>query len=120
MVFGVAALEYAVGPLPVPHPRKLAVDSFPRSLGTWRGGAIAPMDPDIQARVPTATIMDREYTSSAGGSADVTLVTASDNIDIHNPKDCFPSQGWILTNNREKVIQDRLFLSWMHSSTTGK
>ena len=105
MVFGVAALQYAEGPLPVPHPRRLAVDQFPSVLGTWQGGAIAPTDPDIQARLPTSAIMDREYTSRAGQSADVMLVTASDNMDIHNPKDCFPSQGWHLTNTREKVIQ---------------
>lgn len=104
LVFGVAALNYLVGPLPVPKPRKLAVDSFPAQLGLWKGGAIAPVDPDIQARLPTSEIMDRVYTNEAGQSADVMLVTASDNLDIHNPKDCFPSQGWKLTNNREKVI----------------
>ena len=105
MVFGVAALDYAVGPLPVPKPRKLAVDTFPSRLGPWQGGAIAPVDADIQARLPTSAIMDREYTTASGQAADVMLVTASDNLDIHNPKDCFPSQGWILTNSRDKVVQ---------------
>ncbi|MGI4788513.1 MAG: EpsI family protein [Janthinobacterium lividum] len=105
MVFSVAALDCAVGPLPVPHPRKLAVETFPSRLGSWQGGAIAPTDPDIQARLPTSAIMDRQYSTSSGESADVMLVTASDNMDIHNPKDCFPSQGWVLTNNRDKMIQ---------------
>ena len=105
MVFGVAALEYGVGPLPVPQPRRLAVDTFPARLGFWQGGAIAPVDPDIQARLPTSSIMDRVYTSGADRSADVMLVTASDNLDIHNPKDCFPSQGWRLTNSHDAVVQ---------------
>jgi hypothetical protein len=105
MVFSVAALEYAVGPLPVPQPRKLAVDTFPARLGAWQGGAIAPINADIQARLPTSAIMDREYTTAAGQTADVMLVTASDNLDIHNPKDCFPSQGWLLTNSHDKVVQ---------------
>lgn len=105
MVFGVAALEYAVGPLPVPKPRRLAVETFPARLGTWQGGAIAPVDADIQARLPTSSIMDRVYTSGAGRAADVMLVTASDNLDIHNPKDCFPSQGWRLTNSHNEVVQ---------------
>ncbi len=104
LVIGVAALDFASGPIPVPHSRKLAVETFPARLGTWQGGAIAPVDPDIQARLRTSSIMDREYTNSAGRSADVMLVTASDNLDIHNPKDCFPSQGWKLTNSRDKVI----------------
>ena len=105
MVFGVAALDYAVGPLPVPQPRKLAVASFPARLGAWQGGAIAPVDQDIQARLPTSAIMDRVYTAPSQRSADVMLVTASDNMDIHNPQDCFPSQGWRLTNTHSVTIQ---------------
>lgn len=104
LVLGVAALDFISGPIPVPHPRKLAVETFPARLGTWQGGAIAPVDPEIQARLRTSAIMDREYTNDAGRSADVMLVTASDNLDIHNPKDCFPSQGWKLTNSRDKMI----------------
>ena len=105
MVFGVAVLDYAVGPLPVPQPRRLAVETFPARLGPWQGGAVAPVDPDIQARLPTSSIMDRVYTSGTGRAADVMLVTASDSLDIHNPKDCFPSQGWRLTNSHDKVVQ---------------
>ena len=105
MVFGVAALDYAVKPLPVPKPRKLPVASFPARLGNWQGGAIAPVDPDIQARLPTSAIMDRVYTAGTEQAADVMLVTASDNMDIHNPKDCFPSQGWRLTNSHTVTIQ---------------
>ncbi len=104
LVLGVALLDFAYGPIPVPHPRKLAVDTFPARLGAWQGGAIAPVDQDIQARLRTSAIMDREYANGSGRTADVMLVTASDNLDIHNPKDCFPSQGWKLTNSRDKVI----------------
>lgn len=108
VVFGVAALQYASGPLPVPRPRKLPVETFPARLGAWQGGAIAPVDPEIQARLRTSVIMDRVYTTPAGRSADVMLVTASDNLDIHNPKDCFPSQGWRLSNSRDKVIAGQM------------
>ncbi len=105
MVFSVAALEYGAGPLPVPQPRKLAVETFPSQLGSWQGGAITPVDSDIQARLPTSAIMDRTYVNANGQKADVMLVTASDNLDIHNPKDCFPSQGWHLSNSHDEVVQ---------------
>lgn len=108
LVLGVAVLDLTYGPIPVAHPRKLAVERFPARLGDWRGGAIAPVDPDIQARLRTSAIMDREYTDDAGRAADVMLVTASDNLDIHNPKDCFPSQGWGLTNSRDRMIGSQM------------
>jgi EpsI family protein len=100
MVLGAAGLEYALGPMAVAQPRRLPVEAFPARLGDWRGGEILPVDPDIQARLPTAKIMERTYMDSRGRSADVMLVTASDSLDIHNPLDCFPSQGWKLSNNR--------------------
>ena len=104
MVIGGATLDYALGPMPVAVPHQLPVETFPATLGTWRGGAIAPVDPDVQARIPTSKVMDREYTDSFGHEADVMLVTASDNLDIHNPTDCFPSQGWQLSNLHQQVV----------------
>jgi hypothetical protein len=37
-------------------------------------------------------------------NVDLTLVSASDNTDIHDPNSCFPSQGWKLTNRHEIEI----------------
>ncbi len=105
LVFGVVAVEYIGGPVSVAHPRKLPVEGFPARLGAWQGGAVAQTDPEIQARLRTSAIMDRQYATGDGRAADVMLVTASDNLDIHDPKDCFPSQGWQLTNFRSKTIQ---------------
>lgn len=104
MVLTGAGMDYGLGPMAVAVPHQLPVDSFPSRIGTWQGGAIAPVDPDIQARLPTSKIMDRVYTNRAGREADVMLVTASDNLDIHNPLDCFPSQGWKLTNLRQQIV----------------
>ncbi len=103
-VFGLAALSYWLGPLPVPRPRLLPVETLPLVLGDWQGGPVQPVDPDIQARLPTSHIFDRPYTDRRGQGADVMLVTASDVVDIHSPLDCFPSQGWRLSNPRTAVL----------------
>ncbi len=104
MVFGLAALSFWLGPLPVPRPHLLPVETLPLVLGDWHGGPVQPVDPDIQARLPTSHIFDRPYTDRWGRGADVMLVTASDVVDIHSPLDCFPSQGWRLTNPRTALL----------------
>ena len=101
VIFGGAALEYSLGPLAVAKPRRLPVETFPARIGDWQGGTIQTVDPDIQARLPTAMISDREYADPAGRSIDVMLVTASDSLDIHSPLDCFPSQGWHLSQPKQ-------------------
>ncbi|KAA6407034.1 MAG: hypothetical protein FRX48_09100 [Lasallia pustulata] len=77
--------------------------NVPGSLGAWQGGAIAPVDPEIQARLRTSSIMDREYTnrSAVGGRHAGHGLRQSGHP---QPKDCFPSQGWKLTNSRDKMI----------------
>ena len=105
MVFGGAALDYGLGPLAVPKPHRLPVEAFPARLGAWQGGPIVPVDPDVQARIATSKIMERDYTDPVGSEADVMLVTATDSLDIHSPLDCFPSQGWRLSNERSAVVQ---------------
>lgn len=104
MVFGLAALSYRLGPLPVPRPRLLPVETLPPALGDWRAGPAQPVDPDVQARLPTSHIFDRPYTDRRGRGADVMLVTASDVVDIHSPLDCFPSQGWHLSGRRTATV----------------
>ncbi len=104
MVFGLAALSLWLGPLPVPRPHLVPVETLPLTLGEWHGGAVQPVDPDIQARLPTSHIFDRPYTDHWGRGADVMLVTAGDVVDIHSPLDCFPSQGWRLSNLRTAVL----------------
>lgn len=104
IVFGAAALEYGLGPLAVARPRRLPVETFPARIGAWQGGTVQPVDPDIQARLPTARIYDREYADNVGRSVDVMLVTASDSLDIHSPLDCFPSQGWHLGPQRQITL----------------
>lgn len=104
LILGAAALEYGLGPLAVAKIHRLPVETFPAKLGGWHAGDVQPTDADVQARLPTAKILDRPYEDGSGRTVDVMLVTASDSLDIHSPLDCFPSQGWKLSGRRTVVI----------------
>jgi hypothetical protein len=88
------ATDYGFGKLPVPIPRRLPVEGFPAKIGDWQAGPILPVDPDVQATLPSAKILERVYTDNANDSFDLTLVTANDDLDIHDPSVCLPAQGW--------------------------
>ena len=66
----------------------------PTSIGTWQAGPILAVDDDVQAKLPTAKIIERVYTDDLDHSIDLTLVTAKDSLDIHDPSICLPGQGW--------------------------
>jgi hypothetical protein len=83
--------------------RLLPVDRFPRSFAGWTAGPDIPTDPDVQAQLPTAHILERNYTNARGQIANLMLVTATDDEDFHKPTACLPAQGWTL---REQTIAD--------------
>jgi EpsI family protein len=91
--------DYGFGKLPMATPQRLPVESFPTSLGAWQGGDVMPVDPDVQAQLPSAKIIERMYTDPAGHVIDLTLVTANDSLDIHDPSICLPAQGWKILNS---------------------
>ena len=104
LILGAAGLEYGLGPIAVAKPHRLPVETFPAKLGGWQAADALPTDSDVQARLPTAKILDRPYVDPAGRTVDVMLVTASDSLDIHSPLDCFPSQGWKLSGRRTTIV----------------
>ena len=89
--------EFTCDRLPVAYPRVLSVEAFPARLGAWQGGPLVPVDSEVQKRIPTAKINERVYTNGTLPGVDLTLVSARDAEDIHNPLACFPSQGWDLS-----------------------
>jgi EpsI family protein len=113
MTFSALIGNHAVGRLEVKLPRHVPIEAFPRQIGPWKAGENIPIDPKIQAVLPTAKIVEREYKDAAGRTVRCTLITASDILDIHNPNICFVGQGWELsdqklTNVGEQAINSML------------
>ncbi len=104
LVFSAVGADYGLGQMDVPRPHLLPVERFPATIGSWQGGPVNEVEPDIQKRLPTAKIVERVYANPQGQSLDLMLLTATEDEDMHSPKACFPSQGWVLTNVRETQV----------------
>src|SRR5262249_21367793 len=58
------------------------------------GSDLPSNNPSIKKVIPTAHIVDREYSRADGRTVNLTLVTATDYNDLHNPMHCLPAAGW--------------------------
>ena len=94
---GVGA-DYGLGQIDVPQSHRLPVETFPAVIGSWKGGAVQDVLPDVQKGLPTAKIVERVYTNPTGQGVDMMLLTATEDEDMHSPQACFPSQGWVLSD----------------------
>lgn len=109
MVVGAVALSYAVPRLPVPNIQRLPVETFPRNVADWASGPDREVDPYVQNKIPTAKIVSRTYTNKPGKSVELTLLSASQRADFHNPNECFPGQGWALSNHHRVEVDGQRF-----------
>ncbi len=105
LMLGAALSANRLAPrLEMAHPHLLPVASFPRAIGNWRVSQDTPVDPEIQAKLSTAKIVDRVYTDAGGRSVELLLLTATDYKDFHDPNLCFPSQGFDLKDRRSFTL----------------
>lgn len=105
MVLATLLVNATTGRLQIAQLRLLPVETFPRQIGDWKAGPDRQIDPDIQKVMPSARIVDRQYSNGAGQSVQLLLLTATDTGDFHNPQTCFPSQGWNLSVPRDIQVQ---------------
>ena len=104
LVLSAVAADYGLGKLDVPKPHKLPVEGFPAVVGDWKAGPVHQVDPDIQKRLPTAKIVERDYVNPTGQVMTLMLLTATEDEDMHSPKACFPSQGWTLSDVKDTQV----------------
>ncbi len=97
LVLAAAGADYGLGQVEIARPHRLPVEGFPTTIGAWQGGALQEVDPEIQSKLATAKIVERDYVNPAGEGVDLMLLTATEDEDMHSPQGCFPSQGWKLT-----------------------
>lgn len=98
LVLSAAGADYGLGQMDVPKPHRLPVETFPDTIGSWKGGPLEPVNEDVQRKLPTAKIVERVYINPLKQKVDLMLLTATEDEDMHSPQACFPSQGWKLSN----------------------
>ncbi len=101
----VLAANHAFRRIEPPKFKQLPIETFPRQIGEWTSGPDRPPDPDVQAKLPRAKIVDRLYTNSVGQGIELVLVSADRWQDIHDPRVCFPAQGWTLETRGVVTIE---------------
>lgn len=104
MVFAALAANYGMARVAVPAVHRLPVETFPRQIGEWTAGAEIAADPEVQQKLPTATLVTRVYTNRAGESVELLLLTAGRREDFHSPNECFPGHGWELSDKRHESV----------------
>jgi len=104
LVLSAVGADYGLGRMDVPKSHRLPVETFPDTIGSWKGGPVQSVDQDVQRKLPTAKIVERVYTSPLGQQVDLMLLTATEDEDMHSPQACFPSQGWKLSNIRDVQV----------------
>jgi len=88
--------NHAIGRLQTDTLRRLTVEGFPKKVGGWTMTEDRPTDAEVQQTIPTARIVDRLYEDTRGRMVNLTLLTATDYADFHDPNICFPGQGFTL------------------------
>jgi EpsI family protein len=115
VIVAAAALvaNHAVGRLDTPQPRRLPIETFTRRIGQWTAGPDRPIGELFRRYAPTAAAIDRVYTRSDGTGVNLVLVTATDNAGIHDPRVCFPLQGWQLDQSHTRQVRDEQIASML-------
>jgi EpsI family protein len=111
LVMTLAALagSYALPRVSVPSIHKVPVETFPRTLGEWQAGEDQAVDPEVQQKLSTATIITRNYRRPDRQALELTLISGSQRADFHNPNECFPGHGWTLSDHQEQGIGGQRF-----------
>lgn len=104
MVLATVLLNHSVTRFSILEPHRRPIETFPGQIGDWSAGPVRPVDPEVQAKLPTAKIVDRVYTNKAGEEIDLSLVTANTYDDLHHPEECFPDQGWTVRDDHEVQV----------------
>jgi len=84
-------------------PQVLPIETLPKQIGVWKSEKDISLDPKVQKVLPTARLLTRVYINPAGKAVELLLLTAREVDDYHDPRVCFPNQGWQISE--EQVIQ---------------
>jgi EpsI family protein len=78
-------------------PMRRSLDTFPHTLGIWRGQDDTILDPDVLKILKVSDYLMRRYVDPAGHPAWLYVgywQSRRKGADIHSPRNCLPGGGW--------------------------
>jgi len=75
----------------------IAVDGFPRTIGSWQAGADTPVDPETASLLGADAYINRSYAGGNGTPVGLYIAYYSSQrpgVSIHSPLHCLPGTGW--------------------------
>lgn len=106
MAFATLTLCYAVPRVPNAT-RRLPIERFPSQIGAWHVEHEFEPEPEVQRKLPTAKIVERDYVDPLGRHVNLMLLNALDDQDFHKPDACLPGQGAAIDQRRTVMIVNR-------------
>jgi hypothetical protein len=105
--------NHAVGRIEIGRAWPVSIGGFPRQIGEWRVVGNIPTDDWVPFVVPTATQTENIYQKPGGQPIDLLLVTATRYVDLHDPRDCFRTNGWSEAPHNSVTIQGQTIQSFI-------
>lgn len=97
----IAALVLAAARLSASDPTPLALraplETFPRTIGDWRGADLPPLEPEVLRILGADDHLNRVYERADGAIAGVYVAyygAQQQGDSIHSPQHCLPGNGW--------------------------
>jgi exosortase len=96
--------------LPPISPHLVPIEDFPRTIGNGRWVSEPKNDQfisdEVRSMLHHADVAERFYHDKQGHVVLLTLLTATDYADFHDPSVCIPAQGWNLSD-QQQITLDR-------------
>ncbi|MEJ5298878.1 MAG: exosortase C-terminal domain/associated protein EpsI [Armatimonadota bacterium] len=106
IVLALAALvvNRAVGRLTYDKMEVLPVHTFPKQVGEWKFVRELEQDPQVMKHLPSAVVTDRIYERKDGRTVNLTLLSAREYVDFHDPWFCFRGQGFQMSPKQRATL----------------
>jgi hypothetical protein len=72
-------------------------------LGNFVGTNV-PIDAETLSAIPSADIIERQYTAPSGTSIGVTVIGGTGRNQLHDPRSCLAGAGWQILNDHVETL----------------
>jgi hypothetical protein len=83
----------------------IAGSELPMTIGSFTAINV-PVDAQTRAAIPSADIIQRQYTDPRGFSVNVTVIGGTGRNQLHDPRSCLVGAGWQIQDDHVEDLPD--------------